>query len=151
MTTVGDLLKVKGTDVHTVDAEASVFEALQKMADHDIGALAVLREGQLVGMMSERDYARKVILHGKASRDLSVADIMERRVLCVTRKHTMDQCMRLMTQHRHRHLPVIEQGELSGLVSIGDVVKSIIDEQQTMIEELGHYINGTASRLQARG
>jgi CBS domain-containing protein len=144
--TVRQLLGRKGYAVHTVGPRASVFEALQLMASHDVGALVVVEEGEVVGLVSERDYARKVILRGKLSRDTAVGEIMSREVIHVTSQETVETCMGLMTERRVRHLPVLENGQLAGIVSIGDVVKAIMEEQQSTIEELEHYIQG-ASRL----
>jgi CBS domain-containing protein len=148
MKTVRQLLGHKGYAVHTVSPGASVFEALQLMATHDVGALVVVEEGEVAGLVSERDYARKVVLRGKISRDTSVSEIMTREVIHVTSQETVETCMALMTEHRVRHLPVLENGQLAGIVSIGDVVKAIMEMQQSTIEELEHYIQG-ASRLPA--
>lgn len=134
--TVADILEVKGHEVWTVAPDATVYEALQIMADKGIGAVVVLDGDKLVGIMSERDYARKVILLGKASRETSVREIMTDKVVAVFPNTSVDECMAIMTQRRIRHLPVVDQGKLVGLVSIGDVVKAIISEQQFVIE---HY------------
>jgi len=143
MKTVRQVLGGKGHIVHTIAPEAPVFEALQKMAEEDVGALVVLENGELVGLLSERDYARKVILHGKSSKEIRVGDIMIRRVVCVGSQQTMDACMALMTKNRVRHLPVLENEQLAGVISIGDVVNAIIEDQQFTIEQLEHYIRGT--------
>jgi CBS domain-containing protein len=143
MKTVRQVLGAKGYTVHTIDPEAPVFEALQKMADEDVGALVVVEDGELVGLLSERDYARKVILQGKSSKATPVRDIMSRRVLCVGSQQGVDACMALMTENRLRHLPVLENEQLAGIISIGDVVKAIIEDQQFTIEQLEHYIRGT--------
>jgi CBS domain-containing protein len=141
MKTVRQLLKHKGTEVHTIEPEVSVYEALERMAQHDVGALVVLDDrGEVTGLISERDYARKVILKGHASRDLKVREIMSPEPVCITSSQTVDECMEIMTQRRFRHLPVVENGQLAGLVSIGDVVRAIIEEQQSTIEEMESYI-----------
>jgi CBS domain-containing protein len=139
---VEQLLGEKGRQVHAVQPDSTVFEALEAMAKHNIGALAVTQHGRLVGMFSERDYARKVILKGRASRDTPVRDNMTASVITVTPKHTMAQCMQLITDHRIRHLPVVENDELLGMVSVGDVVKTVMAEQLFMIEQLEGYIRG---------
>lgn len=143
MKSIRHLLARKGNAVQTVGPDATVFEALELMAQHDVGALVVVDpEGELIGLVSERDYARKVILRGRISRDTPVRDIMTTSVLCVTSRQTVDACMALMTRHRIRHIPVVENGQLSGIVSIGDVVSAIIEDQQFTIEQLEHYISG---------
>jgi CBS domain-containing protein len=143
MKIVRQVLDEKGYTVHTISPEAPVFEALQKMADENVGALVVVEDGELVGVLSERDYARKVILQGKSSKQTPVRDIMSRRVVCVSSQQRMDACMSLMTENRVRHLPVLENEQLAGVISIGDVVKAIIEDQQFTIEQLEHYIKGT--------
>jgi CBS domain-containing protein len=141
--TVQQLLADKGTHVSTVEPDASVYEALERMAADDIGALVVSAGGRLVGMLSERDYARKVILLGRASRDTLVREVMTEEVVTVGPGDTVSRCMQIMTDHRVRHLPVIDGGELVGLVSIGDLVKTIIADQAFEIEQLQGYIAGT--------
>jgi CBS domain-containing protein len=141
--TVQQLLADKGTHVSTVEPDASVYEALERMAADDIGALVVRAGGRLVGMLSERDYARKVILLGRASRDTLVREVMTEEVVTVGPGDTVSRCMQIMTDHRVRHLPVIDGGELVGLVSIGDLVKTIIADQAFEIEQLQGYIAGT--------
>ena len=143
MPSVTDLLQTKGHSVWSVSPDATVYEALEIMADKDVGALLVLEEGRVAGIFSERDYARKVILRGRASRDTPVREIMTARVLYVRPDQSVNDCMALMTRHHIRHLPVLEGGELIGLISIGDVVKAIISEQEFMIEQLENYIAGT--------
>ena len=143
-TTVRSLLGAKGYAVHTIGPDASVREALELMASHDVGALCVVADGELVGLLSERDYARKVILKGRGSSDTRVSEIMSGDVVTVTSQQTVGDCMGLMTARRIRHLPVVENGQLAGLISIGDVVKGIIGEQRETIEQLEGYITGRA-------
>lgn len=142
MKTVRQVLGAKGTTVQTIGPDDSVFDALTKMARENVGALVVIRDGEVVGLFSERDYSRKVILVGKSSRETPVRDIMSHPVICVSSRHGVDACMKIMTNERIRHLPVLENGQLAGIVSIGDVVKTIIEEQQFTIEQLEHYISG---------
>jgi signal-transduction protein with cAMP-binding, CBS, and nucleotidyltransferase domain len=143
MKTVKQVLDAKGYELHSIPPTASVYDALQKMAQQEIGALVVLSEGELAGIVSERDYARKVILKGRHSKDTPVGDIMTRNVICVTSEIGVDACMSLMTEKRVRHLVVRDAERISGVVSIGDVVKAIIDDQQFTIEQLEHYISGS--------
>jgi len=140
--TVRQLLQAKGRAVVSIGPGASVFDALELMARQDVGAVVVLEDDRLIGLLSERDYARKVVLAGRASRDTRVAEIMAEEVVCVGLKHTLEGCMALMTDKRVRHLPVLDEGSLVGLVSIGDVVKHIIEDQRGTIEQLEHYIMG---------
>jgi CBS domain-containing protein len=142
MKTVKGILEEKGTIVHTIEPEHTVLDALREMADRNIGALAVVDGGRLIGLVTERDYARKVILRGKFSKDTRVREIMTERVICVGQTQEVDACMALMTEHRVRHLPVLENGDLCGIISIGDVVRAIIEHQQFTIEQLEHYITG---------
>jgi CBS domain-containing protein len=142
MITVRELLKNKPEGVVTTGPRASVFEALGLLAKHRIGALPVVANGRLVGILSERDYARGVALAGRTSRDTTVAELMTGVVVTVGLDTTIEQCMTLMTDKRARHLPVIEDGELIGIVTIGDVVKQIIDHQAHLIDELSDYIRG---------
>ena len=143
MKTVRDILKVKGTDVWCVDPDATVFDALQRMAEKEVGALVVTTEGaQVVGLISERDYARKVILHGRASPTTLVREIMTSHVVHTHLDQSIEECMALVTEKRIRHLPVMAEGELVGVISIGDLVKSIISDQQFIIEQLVRYISG---------
>jgi CBS domain-containing protein len=142
MHTVKDMLKEKGSQVWTISPEAKVIDALKLMADKKIGALAVLYKNQVVGILSERDYARKVILKGKSSLDTPVKEIMTCQVYCVGLETPAEECMALMTKKRIRHLPVIDKGKLAGLISIGDVVKSVISEHKITIGHLQDYIQG---------
>jgi len=142
MTTVNQLLRVKGYQVRSIEPEDTVYNALVRMSTNNVGALVVLDNGRLVGILSERDYARKVILYGKASRETLVKDIMTSRVQCVGAEHTMQDCMALMTDKRIRHLPVVRDDEVIGIISIGDVVRAIIEEQQVLISHLENYIVG---------
>ena len=143
MTTVTDILKSKASPtIHTVDPAASVFDAVRLMAQQNIGALVVVEHDQVVGMLTERDYARKVALRDRASRDTPVRDIMTSPVMYVHPLQTSEECMALMTENRLRHLPVMDGGKLAGLISIGDLVKDIISEQRFIIEQLEHYIAG---------
>ena len=142
MPTVKQLLQAKGNTVWFVSPEASVYAALELMAEKDVGALLVMTSGQVVGIFSERDYARKIVLKGKASRDTLVREVMTDRVVFVRAEQTIPDCMALMTNQRVRHLPVFEGDQLLGVISIGDVVKSIMDEQEFTIEQLENYIMG---------
>ena len=143
MTTVADILKSKADPaVHTIGPAASVFEAVGLMAQKNIGALLVVEHDEVVGMLTERDYARKVALMARSSRDTPLRDIMTRPVMYVQPHHTSAECMALMTENRLRHLPVMDGGKLIGLISIGDLVKDIISEQKFIIEQLEHYISG---------
>lgn len=142
MKKVRDILEHKGRNVWSIGPVASVFDALKLMAEKDIGALVVLDGGNLVGIISERDYARKIVLLGRASPTTQVKEIMTTDVVCVDPERNVDECMALVTEKRVRHLPVLENGKLIGLISIGDLVKSIITEQQFIIEQLERYITG---------
>jgi len=142
MKSVSDILKSKGSEIWSVKPESTVFESLQLMADKGIGSLLVMDGEKLVGIVTERDYARKVILEGKSSRTSTVAEVMTTRVLCVSPERTVDECMALMTDKRARHLPVLDHKRVIGVVSIGDLVKAMISEQQVLIDQLQHYISG---------
>ena len=142
MKSVRQLLQAKGRDIHSIAPDARVFEALKLMAEKNVGALLVVEGERLVGVFSERDYARKVILKGKTSKDTAVRDIMTSHVLYVRPEQTIEECMALMTAKHVRHLPVLEEEGLVGVVSIGDVVKAIIAEQEFIIEQLQNYITG---------
>lgn len=141
MKSVRQLLQAKGREVHSITPDARVFDALKLMADKDVGALVVLESGRLAGILSERDYARKVILQGKSSHDIMVRDIMTAKVITVGPEQTVEECMALMTGKRIRHLPVTEGGRLAGLLSIGDLVKEVIAEQEQTIKQLESYIH----------
>jgi CBS domain-containing protein len=141
MKSLKQLLSAKGSQVHFINPGAKVIEALQLMAHKDVGALLVMDSGRLVGIMSERDYARKVILHGKSSQDIAVRDIMTSGVVTVDPSKSVEDCMSLMTQRRIRHLPVCEGDKLVGIVSIGDLVKEVIAEQEQTIKQLESYIH----------
>jgi CBS domain-containing protein len=143
MKRVGDILASKGHEIWAVAPGTSVFDALQLMADKRIGAVLVVEGRELVGVFSERDYARKIILLGKSSRQTPVDDIMSRELVCVDPDQLTADCMRLMTENRVRHLPVMSGRELQGIITIGDVVKAIIAEKEEEIEQLQHYITGT--------
>lgn len=142
MITVRHLLESKKSALYSVAPEVPVLEAIRCMAEHGVGALLVMREGVLTGIVSERDYARKVVLHGRASAQTPVAAIMSSPVLTVAPEATVQHCMVLMTERRIRHLPVVHDGLVIGVVSIGDLVKSVIEEQQRTIEQLEGYIHG---------
>jgi len=142
MHTVGQLLKVKGTDIFSVAPEDSVLHAIEAMATRHVGALLVMQQGTLVGIISERDYARKVILMNRSSHDTPVSDIMTSPVVSVSPEETVHRCMELMTEGRFRHLPVIKGGRVVGMLSIGDLVKAVIQEQTEHIEQLERYIAG---------
>jgi len=142
MRTVRQLLEGKAPGLFTVNADDPVRTAIQLMADHYVGALPVLKDGKLAGIISERDYARKVVLMGRKSTETMVGTIMSTPVIHVGPQNTVNDCMKLMTDRRIRHLPVVDKGELIGVVSIGDCVKAVIDEQQHEIEDLRRYIAG---------
>jgi len=142
MKTVTLLLRAKGNEVLTVSPDVPVFAALGLMAERNVGALLVVEGERLVGIFSERDYARKVILKGKSSKETPVREVMSANVLYVRPQHTIEECMALMTEKRVRHLPVLEGERLVGVISIGDIVKEIIAEQEFMIEQLQNYITG---------
>ena len=141
MKTVRQIIAGKQVKLLSIPPDAIVYDAHKMMAEHEVGALVVLDGGHLVGIFSERDYARKVILHGKSSKETLVREIMTPRVLCVRPEQTVDECMALMTDKRVRHLPVLERKQVIGVISIGDVVKEVISEQRFVIEQLEQYIH----------
>lgn len=143
MKSVAQILKTKqNQSVHTISPAAKVFDAIKMMSDHSVGALLVTEGEVIVGIVTERDYARKMILKGRSSTDTSVRDIMTSSVMYVRPEDTNEQCMALMTENRLRHLPILDNGKLIGIISIGDLVKDIISEQQFIIQQLEHYIMG---------
>ena len=142
MVAIWQLLNKQGGKVYSIHPDATVFDAVAKMADNDIGSLIVMDGDALVGIITERHYARNVILKGRTSPATLVREIMERQVITVRPEQTVEECMALMTDKRVRHLPVTEGGKITGIVSIGDLVKSIIDEQKFVIDQLHHYICG---------
>jgi CBS domain-containing protein len=142
MYTVKDILETKGYSVITVDPEATVYDALKKMAGNNVGAVLVVKDNKVQGIFSERDYARKIVLMGKTSRDSKVGDMMTDRIYAVKLVTTVTECMKLMTDQRVRHLPVVENEKLLGLVSIGDVVNKTIQAQNNTINQLEDYIIG---------
>jgi CBS domain-containing protein len=139
MTTVRQMLSAKA-DIYAVKPEDSVYDALTLMADRNIGAVLVVSGAEIKGILSERDYARRVVLHGKMSKETPVGEIMTTNVICVEPGWTADQCMALMTEKRVRHLPVLEDGRLVGVISIGDVVRAVVDEQKFTITSLERYM-----------
>ncbi len=144
MTTVKHVLDQKGREVHAIAPDATVFDALQMMDAYNIGALVVLDGERLAGIMSERDYARQIVLKGKSSPNTQVRDIMSTEVVCARLNQTVEACMALMTARNVRHLPVLEHKRVVGLISIGDTVRTVIDDQKFIIEQLETYIHGHA-------
>jgi CBS domain-containing protein len=143
MSTVAQILRSKpDRTVHTIAPTATVYDALKLMAEKNIGGLVVAESGKIAGLVTERDYARKVVLLAKSSKEIPVSEIMTAQVKCVGPERTSEECLAIMTENRFRHLPVLEQGKLIGLVSIGDLVKDVISEQKFRIEQLEHYIAG---------
>lgn len=145
MKLIKHILEAKGNDVWTITPDEAVYDALQLMADKNVGALVVAQDGQIIGVISERDYARKVILKGKSSRETLVREIMTSPAICVTPDKTVEQCLALMTDKHIRHLPVVDDGKLVGVVSVGDLVKSIIDSQKELIRQLENFIQEHSS------
>ncbi len=144
MQTVGQLLQKKGGEVWTISRDAMVYRALQTMSEKGVGALPVIdADGRVTGIISERDYARKVILEGRSSKETSIKDIMTPELFVVSPKNTLNECMGIMSEKRIRHLPVLDNGKLVGIISIGDVLKAIITEQGILIEHLHNYIMGS--------
>ena len=142
MTTVKHVLDQKGHHVHFIHPDASVFDALKMMAEKNIGSLVVLEDGNLVGVITERHYAREIVLKGRTSPGTLVRDIMSTKVIYARPDQSVEECMAVMTARAVRHLPVLEGGRLVGIVSIGDMVKSVIDDQKFIIEQLEHFIHG---------
>ena len=142
MKTARDLLREKGTQVYATSPDASVYDALQQMAEKNIGALIVFEGDRMVGLISERDYARKIVLKNKFSRETAVAEIMSRDVVTVAPDKNLEECMEVITEHRVRHLPVVEEDRVLGIISIGDIVKGIIEHKEFIIEQLEYYIKG---------
>ena len=142
MTTINQLLGTKGREVLSIGPDASVYDAIKLMADKDVGSLVVMEGTRLAGIFTERHYARNVFLKGRSSPGTSVGDIMERTVICTTLDETVEECMAVMTSRGVRHLPVLEDNAVVGIISIGDLVKSIIDGQKFIIEQLETYITG---------
>jgi CBS domain-containing protein len=140
---IASILKIKGSAVWSVDPDTTVYDALALMAERSIGAVLVLSDGRMAGIVTERDYARKIVLQGKSSKDTPVHEIMTRSPVTVTPDHTVDECMVIMTQSRVRHLPVLIGDRVAGIVSIGDLVNAIISAQAHTINQLHTYISGT--------
>lgn len=149
MNTVDTILKHKGPIVHTIEPEATVYQAIERMTQLNVGALVVVAAGVVCGMITERDYLRRVALRGRTSRTTAVKEVMSPSVTSVSPRATIDHCMALMTERRIRHLPVLQDGDLVGLVSIGDVIKHKLAAQGTQIQELTGYIQGTAMGIVA--
>lgn len=142
MGTVRHILQKKGSSAFSIDPNATVYRALELMVERDVGSLLVMDNGKFVGIFTERDYARKVMLKGKSSKDTYIHDIMSEHPITVTPDATVEECMSLMTKRYIRYLPVLEENKLVGLISIGDIVKYIIEDQKFIIENLEHYITG---------
>jgi len=140
--TIGEILQLKGNRVWSVTPEATVYDAIEMMAEKNVGALLVMANERLVGIISERDYTRKVALKGKASKHTAVKEILSGHVIHVTPNHTVEECLRLMTEHHIRHLPVLDGDQTLGVVSIGDLVNWIISAQHSTIQQLQSYITG---------
>ena len=142
MITARDILREKGEQLYSISPDATVYDALKMMADKDIGAVMVFENDRMVGLISERDYARKVILKGKHSQDTPVRQIMTQDVISVDPNKTLEECLELIAEHRVRHLPVVENNRAVGIISIGDIVKGIIHHKEIIIEQLENYIKG---------
>ena len=142
--TVNQLLNKKGKEIHSISPDATVFDAIKLMSELGVGALLVLEGSRLVGVISERDYTRKVILKGRSSSSTVVQDIMTKKVICLSPENNIDECMALMNENQIRHLPIVEKGEVVGVVTIMDVIKNILQEKEFIIEQMEHYIAGDA-------
>ena len=142
MDTVLQLLNSKGNEIWTIHPDETVLDAIQKMAAKDVGSLVVIEDDKPVGIFTERHYARKVFLKGRHSPTTAIREIMSTHIVCVSPEQTIEECMAVMTDKRIRHLPVLDHGELVGIVSIGDLVKSRLADQEFIIEQLAHYIHG---------
>ena len=142
MNLVKDILGAKDRELWSVKPDDTIFDAIKVMADKGISAVLVMDGDKLAGIVTERDYARKVVLEGKSSRESAVNEVMTSKILCVAPDQTIDQCMALMTEKRIRHLPVLEGGSVVGIVSIGDLVKAVMSDQKELIDQLKHYIAG---------
>jgi CBS domain-containing protein len=145
MKLIKHILKAKGQDTWTITPDEPVYNALQLMAEKNVGALVVVKNEEVIGVISERDYARKIILRGKSSRETLVREIMTSPAICVTSDKTVEQCLSLMTDKHIRHLPVVDDGKLVGVVSVGDLVKSIIGSQRELIRQLENFIQEHSS------
>lgn len=143
MGTVSTILKGKGKEIFSITPDTTVYHALEIMVEKNVSSLLVVENEKLSGIFTERDYARKVVLKGKSSKETRIGDIMTEELITVSPASTVDDCMRLMTGKSIRHLPVLADGNLVGIVSIGDVVKNVIEEQKLIIENMGNYIHGT--------
>jgi CBS domain-containing protein len=139
---VRDILKMKGSAVFTVSPDVTVYQGIELMCEKNIGGLLITDNGQPVGIFTERDYARKVVLKGKASKTTLLGEIMTSKLITVSSDHTVEACMEVMTDKKIRHLPVVDNGQITGLISIGDVVRFVINEQKDIIDQLEHYITG---------
>ena len=139
---VRNILTTKGNVIYSVEPTIMVYEAIERMCEKNIGGLLIVEDGKLIGIFTERDYARKLILKGKSSKDTPIRDLMTADLITVTSDTSIDDCMRVMVSRKIRHLPVLDNNELVGLISIGDVVRHVIDEQKTIIQQLEHYITG---------
>jgi CBS domain-containing protein len=144
-TPINAVLRRKSGAIWSTRPDATVYQAIEMMAERQVGALPVMEGGQLLGIISERDYARKIILKGRSSKETPVAEIMSSPVISVSPRHTVEECMRIITENRVRHLPVVDGGAMIGMISIGDLVNWIINEQQATIRHLEAYISGVAS------
>jgi len=141
---VKNILQTKGGEIYSVDPTIMVYQAIEIMCEKNIGGLLIVESGKLIGIFTERDYARKLILRGKSSKDTPIRDLMTSNLITVTPDTSIDDCMRVMVGRKIRHLPVLDNNQLVGVISIGDVVRHVIEEQKTIIQQLEHYITGQA-------